>query len=380
MSENTFDDFNLKEELLRGIYTYGFEKPSAIQKKSIPVMISGKDIVAQGQSGTGKTLAFITGVLQNIDENSDNCQALILCHTRELAQQTHNIIKNIGDYMKVKVHTCVGGTSIKNDIHSIKNGVQVVVGTPGRIFDMINRNVINHLTLKLVVIDEADEMLSKGFIDQIYEIIKYVPETAQICLFSATLPQYILELSNKFMNEPEFILVKKDELTLEGIKQYYILVEDEQWKLNTICDLYNSISITQCIIYCNYKNKVDYLSEQMREQGFTVSSIHGSMEKDEREKIVSEFRSGVSRILISTDLLARGLDVQQVSLVINYDIPNNRENYIHRIGRSGRFGRKGTAINLVTSYDTQLLADIEEFYDTQIEELPANIDETLVKR
>jgi translation initiation factor 4A len=223
------------------------------------------------------------------------------------------------------------------------------------------------------VLDEADEMLSRGFKEQIYDVFKFMPESVQCTIFSATMPLEVLEVTTKFMRDPIRILVKRDELTLEGIKQFYITIEKEEWKLETLCDLYATLTITQAIIYCNTRRKVDWLTEQMQSRDFTVSSMHGDMDQKERELIMREFRSGSSRVLITTDLLARGIDVQQVSLVINYDLPTNRENYIHRIGRSGRFGRKGVSINFITQGDVRYLRDIETFYNTQIEEMPSNV-------
>jgi translation initiation factor 4A len=372
----SFEDMNLKENLLRGIYGNGFEKPSAIQQRAIEPVIKGFDTIAQSQSGTGKTGTFTIATLQSIDENLDECQALILNPTKELAQQTRSVVESLGQYMGIKVHTCVGKTSTREDMRVLKNKVHVVVGTPGRVFDMINRNSLSTQYLKLFILDEADEMLSEGFKDQVYEIFKKISGETQVAIFSATLPQVVLEVTEKFMNDPVTILVKKDQLTLQGIKQFYVGL-DEEWKFDTLCDLYESITITQCIIYCNYRRKVDWLCDALKKKEFTVSATHGDMESDERESILSEFRSGASRILITTDLLARGIDIQQVSLVLNYDIPTNRENYIHRIGRSGRFGRKGVAINFVTKTDIRALREIEEYYGTLIDEMPNNIGELL---
>jgi translation initiation factor 4A len=262
---------------------------------------------------------------------------------------------------------------VRDDIATLRAGVQIVVGTPGRVFDMVNRQCMILDCVKLFVLDEADEMLSRGFKDQIYDIFQHLPSKVQVCLFSATMPPEILDISNRFMRDPVRILVKKDELTLEGIKQFYVGVDKEEWKFETLCDLYETLTITQAIIYCNTRRKVDWLTDKMGQRDFTVSSMHGDMTAQERELIMKEFRSGSSRVLITTDLLARGIDVQQVSLVINYDLPANRENYIHRIGRSGRFGRKGVAINFVTGEDTRALRELEVFYNTQIEEMPMNV-------
>eukprot|EP00986_Skeletonema_menzelii_P004724 scaffold1647_cov148-Skeletonema_menzelii.AAC.9 len=418
----TFDGMEIPEELLRGIYAYGFEKPSAIQQRAIKPTMLGRDLIAQAQSGVfveggwrgmtivkkhhlsspnrvtlvvwinstrnrtllhcrashaghawGKTATFAIGTLAKLDPKLRECQSLILAPTRELAQQIQKVVIALGDYMELQVHACVGGTAVRDDIRTLQGGVHVVVGTPGRVYDMINRRALRLDSIRQFFLDEADEMLSRGFKDQIYDIFKFLPESVQVCLFSATMPLDVLEVTQRFMRDPVRILVKKDELTLEGIKQFYIAVEREEWKLDTLCDLYETLTITQAIIYCNTRRKVDWLQEQMQERDFTVSCMHGDMDQRERDIIMREFRSGSSRVLITTDLLARGIDVQQVSLVINFDLPTNRENYIHRIGRSGRFGRKGVAINFLTEGDVRYLRDIEQFYQTEITEMPMNV-------
>ncbi|KAJ8139851.1 hypothetical protein OY671_006950 [Metschnikowia pulcherrima] len=369
----SFDDLNLKPEIVRGIFGYGYEAPSAIQQRAILPITEKRDVLAQAQSGTGKTATFTISALQNIDANEKATQALILAPTRELALQIQNVISQIGLYLNVSVHASIGGTSMADDIEAFRSGVQIVVGTPGRVYDMIDRRYFKTHKIKMFILDEADEMLSSGFKEQIYNIFKLLPETTQVVLLSATMPQDVLEVTTKFMNNPVRILVKKDELTLEGIKQYYINVEEEQYKFDCLCDLYDSISVTQAVIFCNTRSKVETLTAQLKSANFTVSSIHADLPQQERDTIMQEFRSGSSRILISTDLLARGIDVQQVSLVINYDLPANKENYIHRIGRGGRFGRKGVAINFVTSQDVGMMREIEKFYSTQIDEMPADI-------
>ncbi|KAL3902674.1 MAG: hypothetical protein SGPRY_011969 [Prymnesium sp.] len=251
--------------------------------------------------------------------------------------------------MSVQCHACIGGKSIGEDLRRLDAGVHVVSGTPGRVHDMIRRRNLRTRGIKMLVLDEADEMLSKGFKEQIYEIYRYLPPATQVVLISATLPVEILEMTRKFMTDPVRILVKRDEITLEGIKQFFVAVEREEWKFDTLCDLYDTLTITQAVIFCNTKKK------------------------KERDAIMAEFRSGDSRVLIATDVWGRGIDVQQVSLVICYDLPNNRELYIHRIGRSGRFGRKGVAINFVKSDDIRILRDIEQYYSTQIDEMPMNV-------
>lgn len=370
---DNFDNMDLKSELLRGIYAYGFERPSAIQQRAIIPVLKGHDVIAQAQSGTGKTATFSISILQRIDISLKQTQALILAPTRELAQQIQKVVVALGDYMNVECMACVGGTNVREDMAKLQEGVHIVVGTPGRVFDMINRRALKTDNVKIFCLDEADEMLSRGFKDQIYEVFQHLPQDTQVVLLSATMPADVLEVTKKFMRDPIRILVKRDELTLEGIKQFYIAVEKEEWKLDTLSDLYETVTITQAVIFCNSRRKVDWLTEKLTAREFTVSAMHGDMEQKQRELIMKEFRSGSSRVLITTDLLARGIDVQQVSLVINYDLPNNRENYIHRIGRGGRFGRKGVAINFATNDDVRMLRDIEQFYNTQIEEMPMNV-------
>jgi len=369
----SFDDLPLHENLLRGIYSYGFEKPSAIQQRGIKPLLVGRDTIGQAQSGTGKTATFVIGALQKIDYGSRATQALILAPTRELALQIQKVALALGDYLKVRCHACIGGTAVRDDLDRLKDGQQLIVGTPGRVYDMISKRHMKVDGIQLFVLDEADEMLSRGFKEQIYDIFKCLPPSVQVALFSATMAPDILELTSKFMRDPVRILVKKDELTLEGIRQFYIAIEKEEWKLDTLCDLYETLTITQAIIYCNTRRKVDWLSEKMSERDFTISIMHAELNQMDRDRIMREFRSGSSRVLISTDLLARGIDVQQVSLVINYDLPPNIENYLHRIGRSGRFGRKGVAINFITNNDVRTMRDIEQYYHTQIEEMPMDI-------
>lgn len=374
----SFDDLQLKPSLLRGIYAHGFERPSAIQQRAIRPIIRGRDVIAQSQSGTGKTAVFSIASLQILDEKIKETQVVVLSPTRELAEQTQRVVQSLGDYMNVKCHAAIGGKSLGLDLKALEqNMAQIVSGTPGRVFDLIQRRALSTRSLKALVIDEADEMLNKGFKEQIYDIYRYLPPQTQVVLVSATLPVDVLEMTRKFMNDPVRILVKRDELTLEGIRQFYVNVEKEDWKFDTLTDLYDTLTITQAVIFCNTKNKVDWLAQKMKENHFTVSSMHGDMDQSERDRVMEEFRSGGTRVLIATDIWGRGIDVQQVSLVICYDLPTNRELYIHRIGRSGRFGRKGVAINFVKEDDVQTLRDIERFYSTQIDELPVNVSELM---
>jgi len=370
---DSFDNMNLRDELLRGIYSYGFERPSAIQQKAIVPTISGRDVIAQAQSGTGKTATFAIGALQQMDFSKRDCQALILAPTRELAAQIQKVVESLGDYLGVKAHACIGGTRVRDDISVLAEGVHVIVGTPGRVLDLLSRGGLDASKIKIFILDEADEMLSRGFKDQIYDVFQNLPSNVQVGLFSATMPPEALELTTNFMNNPLRILVKQEEVTLEGIRQFFINCEREEWKLDTLCDLYDTLNIAQAVIFCNTRKKVDWLTDQLRSRDFTVSATHGDLDPETRNVILSEFRTGSSRILITTDLLARGIDVHGVSLVINYDLPRNFEKYIHRIGRSGRFGRKGVAINLISTEDVTRLKEIERYYNTAIEEMPAHI-------
>ena len=377
LSELTFDELKIRENLLRGIYAYGFEKPSMIQHKSIPVLNSGKDVIAQAQSGTGKTGAFSIGSLNNIDEDQQDTQVIILSPTRELADQTHTVISELSSYTKITSSKVVGGTRVSDCIQELRKIPHVVVGTPGRILDMLSKDHIYTNKLKTIIIDEADEMLSQGFQDMIHNIFKKIPRESQVALFSATFPDELMEITENFMNSPERILVKKEQLTLEGISQYYINVKHHQWKYDVLTDIYNTINIAQCIIYINSKNRLNQIYQALINDNFPVGMIHGNLMTSERESIMNQFRQGDIRILLSTDLLSRGIDVQQLSLVINYDLPIQKETYIHRIGRSGRYGRKGVAINFVTDRDLQELEELQKFYNTRIEEMPQNIAEII---
>lgn len=371
-----FEDMGLDENVLRGLFSYGFEKPSKIQQKAIVPIIRGTDVLAQAQSGTGKTGTFVTSMLERIDKTKPGFQGLIVTPTRELAQQILNVLENIGQYTNVKGLICVGGSNIRefrNELTRNRDGPIVVVGTPGRIIDMIERKFLNMNNLRIMVVDEADEMLSVSFQEQLKQIVLSIPKTTQICLFSATMPREVVDLTSKFMNKPLKILVKNDELTLEGIKQYFINVEHEQWKVETFCDLYNMVSIGQSMVYVNTRNRAEWLQSQLEERDFTVAVIHSKMDPVQRSNIMKNFRSGTPRVLISTDLLSRGIDIQAVSVVINFDLPNNKECYIHRIGRSGRFGRKGVALNFATNRDFWKLQELEKFYETAIYPMPEDI-------
>jgi superfamily II DNA/RNA helicase len=366
---DSFDNMGLKKSILKGIYSFGFEKPSAIQQRAIVPFLTGKDIIAQAQSGTGKTGTFSIGVLQMIDENIDGTQGIILSPTRELAKQTYNVIKSLSLYSKITIREVIGGFKSTNNNRNDNINEHVIVGTPGKVLDDLIHNRILTNKLKIFVLDEADEMLSKGFMEQIEGIMRYLTRDTQIGLFSATLSPEILKITEDFMNDPIKILVKTQELTLEGLKQYYVYLNDDKDKYSVLCDLYSSFSVNQSIIYCNNRKKVSYLTNKMCENNFMVSCLYGEMPQQERNKIMDSFRNGDTRVLITTDVLSRGIDVQQVSLVINYDLPNDEISYLHRIGRTSRYGKKGIAISFITKYDTDMLKRIEKYYSTKVDEL-----------
>lgn len=368
-----FEDMGLKKDLLRGIFGYGFETPSAIQQKAIEPLMLKKDIIAQAQSGSGKTATFTIGMLQNVDHNDNKTQALVLAPTRELAKQIHGVVAALGSFLGMKVVLLVGGTELKKNKMELREGCHVVVGTPGRVNDLINRSYLTTECLKMLVVDEADEMLGLGFLEQINEVIKNIPPLCQIALFSATISPEIIKLTENIMNDPVKILVKKENLTLEGIKQYFVTCQSEEVKFENLLEIFSNIDLAQCFIYVNTKDKCERLAEMMTEAGFQIGFIHGKLEQEIRNNTMLQFREGAVRILISTDLTGRGIDVHQVGLVINYELPSRKETYIHRIGRSGRYGRRGIAINLVSFYELTHMTKIQEFYNTQILDLPSDL-------
>ena len=364
-------------DLLRGIYAYGFENPSHIQQKSILSIIQKRDVIAQAQSGTGKTGAFTVAALQSVDVSKAKTQVLILAPTRELAKQIYDVIHGLGAMMTgLTMRLLVGGTSTTEDAVELrKSAPHIIVGCPGRVFDMIRRNNIQGSHVHMLVLDEADEMLSAGFNDQIYNIFQYMPSDIQVVLFSATMPPELYTLTDKFMRSPVNIQVKAEQLTLEGIQQHYVALDDDVQKYLTLKDLFKTISLSQCIIFCNSTKRVADLHEAMLFDGFPVCCIHSGMEKGERDKAYQEFKAGSHRVLISSNVTARGIDIQQVSTVINFDMPQEVHIYLHRIGRSGRWGRKGVGINFVTRRDMRIKKEIEMYSGTTITELPVNFME-----
>jgi len=370
-----FDDerLNLNDEILHGIYSYGYDRPSPIQRIAIQPILSGRDVVVQSHSGSGKTATFIIGMLQRLDKDLKKTQCLIVSNTRELAKQTYNVYSELSKFTSYRCKLCVGG-DLQHKYTVEKLNDDVIIGTPGRICDLLNKDIINTENIKIMIVDEADDVLSIGFRKQIKRIFQKIPSHSQVILVSATIPEEMHDLFSEIMKEDNIkILVRDDEITLKGISQYYIQL-DEMYKLETFIDLYKYIKIGQAIVYCNKKYRAEELRNSLTVHGFTVGLLHGDMMQKEREDVMQEFRKGEKRILITTDILSRGIDIQQVSLVINYDMPKYSQNYIHRIGRSGRYARKGVAINFVTKREMNIIYSIENAYGTKIDPLPQDVN------
>ena len=384
---SSFDEMNLPENLLRGIYSFGFEKPSPIQQKAIVPIKENNDILAQAQSGTGKTGTFCIGTLSRIDPSIKAPQVLVLAPTRELAEQIESVARGLGSFMGINVYCATGGREVHHDLKALQNGAQFIIGTPGRIYDLMNNRkgytgntaALPRNNIRVLVMDEADQMLENKFREQVMSILELgFPKEVRVALFSATMPSEVVEFADKLLKNPVRILIPPEAVTLDGIKQFYVDLEREEWKFDCLCDLFSSLSINQAMIYANKRQRVEWLFEKMQGQGFPVSYIHGEMDVSERRRRMADFRSGSSRVLISTDLTARGIDVQQVSLVINYEVPIQKESYIHRIGRSGRYGKKGAAINLIGPDEKVLLKEIETHYSTRIEAVPQDLSKLAI--
>jgi len=373
----SFEDMGLRLDLLKGVYGHGFEVPSVIQQKAIIPLAKGLDIITQSQSGTGKTGSFAIGLLQRINPSLRAVQALVLGPTRELAQQTADTVESIGSYMQVKVHAALSGNPVKRDDMAIRRGAQVIVGTPGRVDDLLRRNILSLKDLAIIILDEADQMLDQGFSDVIPGMLSAVPKGIQIGMFSATLPNWALEFAARWLSNPLRITIPLEDNNLEGIRQYYIDVDKEEYKLQTLVDLYEFLNVSQSVVFVNTKSKANYLVDALTALHFTVSAIHSDLSAEEREDVMKTFRAGRSRVLIATDIVARGIDVQGVSVVINFDLTDKFGTYVHRIGRCGRFGRKGLAINFVTGKEHRLLRELEAYYSIQIPELPSNFNQTV---
>ncbi|CAK57066.1 unnamed protein product (macronuclear) [Paramecium tetraurelia] len=375
--QSTFESMKLRKELLRGINAFGFIRPLEVQQRALVPLIQGRDVVIQNFRSTGKTTVMSLSVLSIFDLSVKKIQVLILQKTRKLTEENAGLIMALGKFLNVSIHACSEGNSIQDDISVVQQGVQIVLGTPDRVFELVQRKEISFAHLKMIILDEADEMLIDESKSLVYCIFKYLPPKPQYVLVTATLSQDILDFIEKFFNNPLVIMDKRNELTLEGIQQFFIQVDKEDWKFETLCDLYEIASITQSVIFCQTKQKCEWLVNKMLESNFTVVQIHEGMSQQQRNEIMRDYKQGIKRVLIGTDILRRCLDIEYVSLIINYDVPTSKELYILRIGRKGKFGRKGVAITLIRSEDFKILNQIEQYYSTQIKELPINFTDIL---
>jgi ATP-dependent RNA helicase DDX6/DHH1 len=372
---NSFEDFYLKRELLMGIFEKGYEKPSPIQEETIPIALAGRDILARAKNGTGKTAAFVIPCLEKVDPAKNTLQVLVLVPTRELALQTSQVTKELGKHLKVEVMVTTGGTSLKDDIMRLYNPVHILVATPGRVLDLANKGVANLSNCGLFVMDEADKLLSPEFQPLIEQVINFLPAERQILLFSATFPITVKEFRDKFLKRPYEINLM-EQLTLKGVSQYYAFVEERQ-KIHCLNTLFSKLQINQSIIFCNSVNRVELLAKKITELGYSCFYIHAKMLQAHRNRVFHDFRNGGCRNLVCSDLFTRGIDIQAVNVVINFDFPKNSETYLHRIGRSGRFGHLGLAINFVTYDDRFNLYKIEQELGTEIKPIPPQIEPAL---
>jgi superfamily II DNA/RNA helicase len=374
-----FNDLNLNENLLKGVYLYGFTKPSKIQITGIQNINSGKDCLLQSQAGTGKTATYLLGVLNRLDLNETKTQVIILTPTHELAEQVYDVASSLGKFLNIKICKCIGGTDLNITREQLKNS-QIVIGTIGRINHMIKEKRLSLHSIKTIILDEADELLTDGYNEKLQNLFDKCSDGIQCCMISATFTPVIFYVAKKIMHEPVKILLKNSEVAVELISQFYVNVETEDLKFDTLLDLYSLISTSQAIIFCNTVEKVDWLKQKLVENNFEITCIHGKLTQKEREDVIKDFRDGKTRILLTTDLLSRGIDIPLVNLVINYDLPINKETYIHRIGRCGRFDKKGVSITMVKMEepaDMKMFNRFKHFYKLNIKELPDNIQKYL---
>lgn len=373
----SFEDMDfLSFELLKGIFDYGFQTPSKIQNHTIKHIYDGYDIIAQSQSGTGKTGAFSIGALSIVDPKKFFPQVIIIANSRELATQIHFVVKNLSQHMNINLCLCIGGTRIsenrrgKDMYHHVRTS-HILIGTPGRIYDYMERKAFTPENVRMLVMDEADVLLKSDFIEQIGEISSKLDKLCQKVIFSATFSNDIIEIADSITSDTKKkILLKKEELSIDLIKQYKIDVKYENVKYSTLEDLYKRLHIGQCIIFVNKIGTANFLEKRLTEDGHSVSKIHAELVNDERTKVIKDFRLGISRVLIATDVLSRGIDVEQIGVVINYDLPLDMAQYIHRIGRSGRFGKIGVAINFVTDDDKSAVRNLENHYKIKLVDMP----------
>jgi len=372
---NDFEDYFLKRELLMGIFEAGFERPSPIQEESIPIALAGRDILARAKNGTGKTAAFVIPVLEKADSSKAAIQSCILVPTRELALQTSQVCKDLGKHLGLEVMTSTGGSSLKDDILRLYNTVHLLIGTPGRLLDLAQKGVASMSECKMICMDEADKLLSPEFQPLIEQLIAFMPAERQILLFSATFPVKVKGFKDKLMKKPYEINLM-EELTLKGVTQYYAFVEERQ-KVHCLNTLFAKLQINQSIIFCNSTNRVELLAKKITELGYSCFYIHAKMLQQHRNRVFHDFRNGACRNLVSSDLFTRGIDIPSVNVVINFDFPKSGETYLHRIGRSGRFGHLGLAVNLITYEDRFNLYKIEKDLATEIKPIPPTIDKNL---
>jgi len=370
-----FEDFFLKRELLMGIFEKGFERPSPIQEEAIPIILQDRNVLARAKNGTGKTAAYIIPCLEKTKPEQKEIQVLIMIPTRELALQTSAIVKEMGKHMGIQCMVTTGGTSLKDDIMRLYNTVHIIVATPGRILDLSSKKVADLGQVKTIIMDEADKLLSPEFQPVLEQIIGNCNSQHQICLFSATFPVTVKIFCQKFVPNPYSINLM-DELTLRGITQFYAYVEERQ-KVHCLNTLFTKLEINQSIIFCNSVNRVELLAKKITELGYSCYYIHAKMQQANRNRVFHEFRNGATRHLVTSDLFTRGIDIQSVNVVINFDFPKNSETYLHRIGRSGRFGHLGLAVNLITCDDRDSLRRVEKELGTEIRPIPPLIDRSL---
>ena len=376
---DNFDDLKLSNELIKGVYLHGFTQPTPIQIKGINSITTGKDCILQSQSGTGKTATYLLGVMNRLDPEEKTCQGIIITPTRELADQVHNVAEDLAKYTEYKIAKCIGGTDVSKNRTDLKTS-SVVVGTLGRIYHMISEKKINIHKLKFIVLDEADEILSDGISEKLQNIFEKAPSGIQVVLISATMSINVFNASKKFTHEPIKILLKNNEVVVNLISQFYLDVETEDLKFDTLLDLYNLVSTSQAIIFCNTIRKVEWLEQNLKQNNFAITVIHSNMSQPERDSVVKNFRDGKTRLLLTTDLLSRGIDIPQVNMVVNFDLPPNKETYVHRIGRCGRFDKKGVAITMVKMTDptdVKTFNRMKHFYKMDIKEMPDSIEKYL---
>ncbi|CAF1239605.1 unnamed protein product [Rotaria sp. Silwood1] len=372
---HSFEDYCLKRELLMGIYEKGWEKPSPVQEQSIPIALTGRDVLARAKNGTGKTGAYTIPIIERIDPNKNIVQAVILVPTRELALQTSAICMELSKHIQLRVMVTTGGTSLREDISRLQEIVHIIIATPGRLLDLVNKNLAKIDSCRVIVLDEADKLLSQDYNHLLDELLYTMPNDRQVMLFSATFPLIVDDFIKKHMKQPYEINLM-EELTLKGITQYYAFVQERQ-KIHCLNTLFSKLQINQSIIFCNSTQRVELLAKKITELGYSCYYIHSKMRQEHRNRVFHDFRTGLCRNLVCSDLFTRGIDIQAVNVVINFDFPRYSETYLHRIGRSGRYGHLGLAISLITYDDRFTVHKIEQELGTEILPIPRHIDENL---